>query len=122
MNDSHPTSSLTAAAHRCSACSRCFIALNVVVGRKRLCVCGGGLLPHALPHGLYELAAPEPYGGCLAVPEVDGARAEQGETQEADLGYGASHGYDDSHGGPSGPGDASASSGANEGSPRSEPR
>ncbi|MEO7327356.1 MAG: hypothetical protein ABI193_02175 [Minicystis sp.] len=108
MKDPPALKSPTGATYRCSACSRCFIAVNVGVGHDLLCICGGSVLPCALPRWIYELNAQEPCDSRMTIPGADTALPEPTATQEADLGYGASHGNDPSHSGPTGPGDAPA--------------
>jgi len=72
------------------------------------CICGSELEHGQFPPGLYEVFGPVP--GATEVAERVERTEEAGKpiSEEADVGYGASHGYAPGHGGPTGPGDAPA--------------
>ncbi len=100
MNDPHSTAIGRTVTFRCSACSRCFVAVNEEGACQILCVCGAPLAPGPLPRGIYELPSLVPLDARItnpgeAPPDLDG-------------GYGAAHGYGPSHGGPTGPSDTPA--------------
>ncbi|HEX9297733.1 MAG TPA: hypothetical protein VF881_17950 [Polyangiaceae bacterium] len=95
-------------AYVCTTCFRRCVHVRANDEARPRCVCGSELEEAHFPPGLYEV-----FGPIVAPAQVaEGAeRAEEPAkpiSEEADIGYGASHGYAPGHGGPTGPGDAPA--------------
>jgi hypothetical protein len=111
MITSDPAADPRATLLRCPDCSRAFVAIGTDAVSEASCGCGGELVAHAMPRGLYELASREPLGGAPSEKrgEASAAKRPARIAAEPDHGYDASHGYGPAHGGPAGPGDAPAS-------------